>query len=61
MDACIGIRPEGSPHGNGHMRACALAALPLPLTGMLSRPAQADQFACMDLRQATDAMQAIGQ
>ncbi len=58
MDACIGIRPEGSPHGNGHMRACALAALPLPLTGMLSRPAQA---ACMDPRQATDAMQAIGQ
>lgn len=43
------------------MHACALAALPLPLTGMLSRPAQADQFACMDLRQATDAMQAIGQ
>jgi hypothetical protein len=40
------------------MRACALAALPLPLTGMLSRPAQA---ACMDPRQATDAMQAIGQ
>jgi hypothetical protein len=39
------------------MRACALAALPLPLTGMLSRP----QAACMDPRQATDAMQAIGQ
>ena len=48
------------------MRPHAPAALPLLLTGLLlasllPRPAQADQFAYMDQRQATDAMQAIGQ
>ena len=43
------------------MRTHALVTLPLLLTGLLPRPAQADQFAYMDQRQATDAMQAIGQ